>query len=309
MRAGYDQFPHFKQVEIDRVVRAIFEEYDDAMSQSNPDRRDSSKILKVILYGSHARGDWVFAPDTKIGHNSDYDILIVVSDTRLKECEPLWVNLSKRLRLDFTVTHRILSPVQYIVHTINEMNDMLRHGRYFWIDVVREGVLLYDTEGVNFAEPEQKSPAEALKCAVEYYDTWFSDASEYFDDYVGNVEKKRLKKAAFELHQCVERLYQCVLLVRTFYTPYVHDIIKLRAQAELTDGRLVPVWPRWDKDDVDSYEKLQEAYAKARYRRDFQITDQQLDWLGERTVVLTDLVRAICDERILELERAAHRSS
>ena len=33
----------------------------------------------VVLFGSHARGDWVEDPET--GYRSDYDLLVVVEST------------------------------------------------------------------------------------------------------------------------------------------------------------------------------------------------------------------------------------
>jgi predicted nucleotidyltransferase len=35
------------------------------------------RILKLILFGSYARGDWV--EDRKSGYRSDYDVLVVVN--------------------------------------------------------------------------------------------------------------------------------------------------------------------------------------------------------------------------------------
>ena len=64
------------------------------------------------------------------------------------------------------------------------------------------------------------------------------------------INDKDSKLAAFLLHQTTERLYYCVLLVCTFYTPHVHNLGFLRTQAERIDMRLlrllrlVDAWPR-----------------------------------------------------------------
>jgi hypothetical protein len=57
------------------------------------------------------------------------------------------------------------------------------------------------------------------------------------------------RDAAFDLHQAVERLYHCVLLVSTFYTPHVHNIAFRRAHADKLDPRPVDVWPRGKREE------------------------------------------------------------
>ena len=41
---------------------------------------------------------------------------------------------------------------------------------------------------------------------------------------------------------------------------------------------------------------------KARYSREFVITDEELAWLGERVAMLQELVRELCLARIEDLE-------
>src|SRR3546814_21185541 len=70
-----------------------------------------------------------------------------------------------------------------------------------------------------------------------------SDATAFFDGYRDAVAREHLRKAAFDLHQTVENLYQGLLLVLTFYTPYDHNILFLRDMAEQLDRPLYVVWP------------------------------------------------------------------
>ncbi|HEU4961406.1 MAG TPA: HEPN domain-containing protein [Sphingomonas sp.] len=305
MKTSIDHLPGWKQNELERVLRIIFEEFEDALALGTNDWKKRAKILKVILFGSHARGDWVYEPHTKVGKHSDYDILIIVNDERLTDWETYWANLSKRLRLEYLVTHKLLAPVQFFVHSLDQVNDMLIHGRYFFMDIAREGIALYQADDTELADPQPKTPQQALEMAREYYDNWISSAGEYYDDFFSNLNRGRFKKSAFELHQCVERLYHGFMLVRTFYTPYSHDIVKLRGQAEQIDPRLAEAWPRERREDVDAYEKLQEAYVKARYIKDFHVDRAQLEWLGPHAQTLTRLVDTSCKERLAELEQAA----
>lgn len=48
---------------------------------------------------------------------------------------------------------------------------------------------------------------------------------------------------------------------------------------------------------------------KARYSKHFEITEEALEWLLDRTEHLHRLVEAICRERLAELERDAGEST
>ena len=117
------------------------------------------------------------------------------------------------------------------------------------------------------------------------------------------------KHAAFELHQAAECLYHCVLLVSTFYTPHNHNLAFLRTQAERLDMRLVYAWPRDARRERAMFEKLKDAYVKARYSKHYRISAEELTWLGEHVEELGRVVHAICSERIAQLKATARQAS
>src|SRR5690606_17579861 len=112
--------------------------------------------------------------------------------------------------------------VNFIVHTLQEVNDGLAHGRYFFMDVARDGIALYQSEDSELHQPTPKTPVQALAMAKEYFEEWFPSAGRFKFASQFLASEGGLKEAAFNLHQAVERLYHCVLLVVTFYTPHVH---------------------------------------------------------------------------------------
>ena len=140
--------------------------------------------------------------------------------------------------------------------------------------------------------------------AKEYFDEWFPAAMKRHEIVRFDLEKGFLKDAAFDLHQTAERLYHCVLLVRTFYTPHVHNLGFLRTQAERLDPRL-RVWPMDDRRERAMFEKLKDAYVKARYSKHYQISAEELTWLGAQVEALGRVVHLVCSEKIAELGAAA----
>lgn len=305
MKTDLDHLPPAKQRELERVVQILFEEFGDAVAIATSDWKKNARILKVILYGSYARGGWVDEPHTAKGYQSDFDLLIIVNNEKLTDRIEFWSTAEDRLNRELAITKTLRTPVNFIVHTFHEVNDGLAHGRYFFMDIARDGIALYQSEDTGFHEPKPKTPEQALAMAREYYEEWLPSAGQFLIQGKEAAGRGWLNKAAFELHQATERLYHCVLLVCTFYTPHVHNLGFLRTQAERIDPRLIDAWPRDNRADRSRFEKLKEAYVKARYSKHYRISEEELAWLGERVEALGQAVQVVCEERIAALEQSA----
>ena len=305
MRTDLDHLPPAKQRELERVVQILFEEFGNATAIATADWKKQARILKVILYGSYARGGWVDEPHTAKGYQSDFDLLIIVNHEKLTDRVEFWSSAEDRLNRELAITRTLRTPVNFIVHTLQEVNDGLAHGRYFFMDVARDGIALYQSDDTELPEPKPKTPKQALAMAREYFELWFPSAQKRFDGAQFHIERGNHNDAAFDLHQTTERLYHCVLLVCTFYTPHVHNLGFLRTQAERIDLRLIEAWPRDNRADRARFEKLKDAYVKARYSRHYRISAEELAWLSERVEALGQAVQVICEERLEQLERSA----
>ena len=302
MRTDLDHLPANKQRELERVVQIIFEEFEDALVLAQKQWKKKGRIEKIILYGSYARGGWVDEPHTAKGYLSDFDLLIIVNDKRLTERVDYWLKLDDRLIRELAIDKSLHTPVNFIVHTLQEVNDGLAHGRYFFMDVAKDGIALYSYDDKELHIPKPKTPEQALAMAKEYFDEWFSAAMRKHDFVRFGMDKGHLKETAFELHQTAETLYHCVLLVCTFYTPHVHNLAFLRTQAERIDMRLVDAWPRERREERALFEKLKEAYVKARYSKYYHISAEELLRLGANVDALGQAVHAVCLDRLSALE-------
>jgi HEPN domain-containing protein len=232
-------------------------------------------------------------------------LLIIVSDKRLTDRVKYWAKLDERLMREYGVTGTLQTPVNFIVHTLQEVNDGLAHGRYFFMDVKAEGIAVYQSDDTELHTPKPKTPPQALAMAQEYFDEWLPSAEQFLVQGNEATQRGWNKKAAFELHQATERLYHGVLLVCTFYTPHNHNIALLRTQAERIDPRLTYVWPRELKKDRARFEKLKDAYVKARYSKHYRVTKEELEWLGAQVEELGRVVHEVCSERIEMLKAEA----
>lgn len=299
MKTDLDHLPEGKRRELEFVVELIREGFAASLAHRMAERLRAGKLLKIILFGSYARGDWVVDPIGR--YFSDFDLLVVVNHEDLTDVSEFWSKTEDRLVEEVSAGRKLRTPVSVIYHSVEEVNEKLELGRYFFMDIVREGIVLFEEPGHPFSEPRPLSPDEALRETRDYFDEWFASAGEFLDDFRGNLAKGRLKKAAFELHQAAERFYHCVFLVRTLYSPKTHSLNRLRKLAQELEPRLVEVWPNEAKSERRAYELLRAAYVKARYSRHYRITVEELEWLGSRVELLQSLVRTVCEERIKAL--------
>lgn len=304
MRAEIDFLPHRKQRELDVIVEILFQGLRAATENAAGARRNG-RILKVILFGSYARGDWVEAPQDANQYRSDYDILVIVNQNELADRATYWEDAERRISDAYLLEKVIKTPANFIVHSLQEVNDALAHGRVFFMEIVKDGVILYQSDDKELGKPKPKTPEMALQAAQDYFEEYMGDAMNFLKLYRHAIDDGMNKQAAFLLHQVVENLYQGLLLVLKFYTPYDHNILFLREMAEQLDRHLYDVWPRGTRAERAMYQKLKDAYRKARYSRHYRISREELDWLSERVEILGQRVHEICSARIATLEAEA----
>ncbi len=303
MKDSLDHLPEAKRRDLARVVELLFAEFAEALAGKTAEHRRGGQILKIILFGSYARGDWV--DDPVGGYVSDYDILVVVSHDELADVQLYWTKADDRLTAEVTIHKRISAPVNFIVHSLHDLNKKLRRGRPFFIDIVRDGIALYEAQNHPFEQPQKLSPADALKEAEGHADEWLSGAANFLTLGKKAAQGGMPKEAAFLLHQATERLYHGFLLVRTLYSPKSHKLGFLRSQCEQADERLTGAWPRASRFDQRCFELLRRAYVDARYSPHYKIADEELGWLISRIEVLQGLIQRAADERLKELREAA----
>ncbi|MDQ1192139.1 putative nucleotidyltransferase/HEPN domain-containing protein [Brevundimonas vesicularis] len=307
MRSDLDHLPERQQRELERVrdlLLAGFEAAKNGGGGGTQTWRRGGQVYKIILFGSYARTDWVDEPEN--GYLSDFDLLIVVNHEKLTNIADYWWNSEDQILRDPTIGRT----VNLIVHDLQDVNDALRRGEYFWTDIVRDGIALYEIPGHPFATPQPMTAQDALASAEAHLRVKLQDA----DDWLrltelalneGPSEANWRRKAAFNLHQAVETAYACFLLVHTFYFPRSHNIKFLRSLAEDVNTGLVEAWPREHRFDRRRFELLKRAYVEARYSDQYNASAEDLDWLMTRARHLRDLVADLCQTRINELKAKA----
>ena len=276
MKTSLDHLPSDKQQQL-LAITEIF--------------RAADPVHMLILFGSHARGDWV--EDRQTGYKSDWDLLVIVENEKHVAEVLLWGELEKR-------TRELIGglPLTLIVHDIRFINREIRLGQYFWGDIANEGILLYDSRCFTLAKPKALNPQERLALAERNFASWFDSASEFWRGCRYYAARNLLKHAAFLLHQATERFYHTALLVFTGYKQRTHDIELLGDLAGAQHPLLADVLPKTEPEDKRLFDLLKKAYIDARYSMSYHITPQELTTLQARVLELAQRVRTACLEKM-----------
>jgi HEPN domain-containing protein len=177
------------------------------------------------------------------------------------------------------------------------VNYRLIEGHYFFSDIKKEDILLYDSGKLKLERARRLSAKKRKQIAEEDFKQWFKSAKEFYEQYEYALGKRRYKIAAFLLHQATERFYTAVLLVFINYRLRTHNIERLGRWASGCDAAFLKVFSRATAEQDERFKLLKKAYVDARYKKEYKITKKELEYLAKRVRKLARLTKRICKEK------------
>lgn len=288
MKTSINYLPEQKRDELRRIVKCVLEVL--------------PGCEMIILYGSYARNTYVDY-DQRIEYGirtcfmSDYDIL-VVTNTRFQRHVISHI-LSKATDNYYKGMNRNESTtVQFIDESIDDLNKAIDKNRYFYTDINREGIMLYNSGRYKLARRRKQNYREIKELAEEYYNERFERGNEFLLGAIFYNEQGLHKMASFNLHQACENYYNSIILTFTLYSPKEHSLIKLSARAKTHSLESSKAFPRNTEEEKRLFDLLQDAYVQARYSLHFRITQEDIEALIPKVELLRDIARQCCEERI-----------
>ena len=285
MKKSLAHLPQLKQDEVERMAMKI--------------RSLCEDVQMVILFGSYARGDWKDGPHEQgrgrliIHKRSDYDILVLVEHEYTARDISLWDKVKEKLAESDLSTH-----VRIIARDIEFVNFKLEQGQYFFTEICKDGVIVYDSGMFKLARRRKLKPAEAKQNAQASFDEAFTSAKHFYEGYEFHLSKHHYKEAAFSLHQATEFSYKTVLLVFGGECPQEHHLDILGDLADDYFPELAGILPRQSDEQKELFELLDYAYIGARYDMEYKITKEQLEQLAACVQKLHEVTEKICKEKI-----------
>ena len=288
MKNSIDFLPERKQRDLRELAALIRDEVKD--------------VVMIILYGSYAANTYVERDErrdygVRTIYMSDYDLL-VVTKRRLGEREST-VEARVRERFAAGKNDENLPRPQIINESISKLNDALTMGRYFYVEIVAKGIMLYDSGECQLATPGELDYAEIKKMAEEYYDDKFSDGLDFFKGANFYYQEENYHMTAFMLHQATESFLKTIPLVYILYGYKEHDLQFLIEKCKPYTLELAKVFSCDTDEEKRLFDLLRRAYLEARYnKKNFIVAKEDIDALIPKIILLRDVTKIISTTQI-----------
>jgi HEPN domain-containing protein len=195
------------------------------------------------------------------------------------------------------------------VHEIDHINYGLERGQYFFAEIVKEGIELFDKGNFQFADARPLSIEEQREEAEYYYKKWVESGSRMLEHTKlicrNSIEKGyELNDTMFLLHQTSEKLYAGLGLVFTGYKPKTHSIQEYQNHVKSISDEINKLFcfPPDDQEEERLFTILQKSYIDARYKDDYLAEKADVEKLIDKVERLERMVVAISQQRINSLK-------
>ncbi len=292
MNTSIAHLPEKNQEDLKVIVATILEEV--------------LNVEMIILFGSYARGSQVmFDRQMEYGistsYRSDYDILVIAS--RIKN-EPVF---AKRLNGVGTIfKERTQSDIrlEIVYKTMEKVKDFLEKGDFFYSEIRREGIVLYDTGSFILPEPREPEIVELERQAKDFFRDFFHKGERFLKtarefDYPDG----EYRMASFHLHQACESFFYAISLTFSQYKPKEHDIRMLIDFNRRYSQEIIKIFPRETAKNEHLFELLRASYVQSRYNKEFVVNKEDAEVLIQWIERFRDLTFDICEGKLHELER------
>lgn len=292
MNASIAHLPEKNQEDLKIIVATILEEV--------------LNVEMIILFGSYARGNQVaFDRQMEYGistsYRSDYDILVIAS--RIKN-EPVFAKKLNGVGAIFKEKAKSDIRLEIVYKTVEKVVDFLEKGDFFYSEIRRKGIALYDTGSFILPEPRDPEMIELERQAKDFFQDFFHKGERFLKtarefDYPDG----EYKMASFHLHQACESFFYAISLTFNQYKPKEHDIRMLIDFNKRYSQEIVKIFPRETAKNEHLFELLRASYVQSRYNKEFVVHKEDVEVLIKWIERFRDLTFDICERKLHEFER------
>ena len=292
MNASIAHLPEKNQEDLKIIVATILEEV--------------LNVEMIILFGSYARGNQVaFDRQMEYGistsYRSDYDILVIAS--RIKN-EPVFAKKLNGVGAIFKEKAKSDIRLEIVYKTVEKVVDFLEKGDFFYSEIRREGIALYDTGSFILPEPRDLEMIELERQAKDFFQDFFHKGERFLKtarefDYPDG----EYKMDSFHLHQACESFFYAISLTFNQYKPKEHDIRMLIDFNKRYSQEIVKIFPRETAKNEHLFELLRASYVQSRYNKEFVLHKEDVEVLMKWIERFRDLTFDICERKLHEFER------
>ena len=262
----------------------------------------------IILYGSYARGTSVSHDEREefgipTSFKSDYDILVINSAWSYDKIENKLASV--RNIYDKRGDHRYRVPVQFIHDSIKKVNEDLKYSRYFYTELKRDGIMLYNRGKNKLARRKPLKFGEIKKQGEEYFGEKYAKARLFMEQAVFMYDKEEYVMSSFNLHQACENLFNAIMLTFTLKNDKEHNLEELFKASRGYAPELIRVFPVGNEEEERLFKILVCSYIEARYNPEFKVSREDVEDLMVKVEKFEEVTKQVCERRIKEYEKLA----
>ena len=262
----------------------------------------------IILYGSYARGTYVSYDEREefgipTSFKSDYDILVINSAWSYDKIENKLASV--RNIYDKRGDHRYRVPVQFIHDSIKKVNEDLKYSRYFYTELKRDGIMLYNRGKNKLARRKPLKFGEIKKQGEEYFGEKYAKARLFMEQAVFMYDKEEYVMSSFNLHQACENLFNAIMLTFTLKNDKEHNLEELFKALRGYAPELIRVFPVGNEEEERLFKILVCSYIEARYNPEFKVSREDVEDLMVKVEKFEEVTKQVCERRIKEYEKLA----
>ena len=262
----------------------------------------------IILYGSYARGTYVSYDEREefgipSSFKSDYDILVINSAWSYDKIENKLASV--RNIYDKRGDHRYRVPVQFIHDSIKKVNEDLKYSRYFYTELKRDGIMLYNRGKNKLARRKPLKFGEIKKQGEEYFGEKYAKARLFMEQAVFMYDKEEYVMSSFNLHQACENLFNAIMLTFTLKNDKEHNLEELFKASRGYAPELIRVFPVGNEEEERLFKILVCSYIEARYNPEFKVSREDVEDLMVKVEKFGMVTKDVCERGIKEYEGLA----
>jgi uncharacterized protein len=223
----------------------------------------------------------------------EYDLMVLVDpiDKRpMHEYESLIANRCHDLAM-----------ISISVFQIQIVNHLLRAGNMFFSFICDPRKIIFNSGRLHLASDGlYVQPSDVNKLAAEF-SVLLSKAKAFLSGAISYRTTQDFQLSAFMLHQTVEHGLNAFLSPLMGYRMQTHNLNKLFLYVRRFSIRFYEIFPRDTDREIRLYQTLHKAYIYGRYKNNFQVEEETLQILIERSSALLALAELIFNQKIESL--------
>jgi HEPN domain-containing protein len=184
------------------------------------------------------------------------------------------------------------------VFQVQTVNQLLKAGNIFFSFICDPRKNIFDRGGLELAARTLYLQSSKVHVLCAEFSVLLSKAKAFLAGAISYRITQDYQLAAFMLHQTVEHGLNAFLSPLMGYRMQTHNLNKLFLYARRFSVRFYEIFPRDTDREIKLYQTLHKAYIYGRYKNNFQVEQETLQILIERSSALLALAEFIFNQKI-----------